>query len=170
MQLVHLHLDKNVFSLSPAGKSWSQCWASTRQNWIVDRGASFNALTLLSVCFCLFQGRRPGYFSFLDPFSPGVWLFMLLAYLAVSCVLFLVARYRVPTSEIHSVLIRRSSWGHSQTLKEALQSIRRFAWWDRGGNRCLMASFFSWSSSWQHREVSSLILTPAGQGSQWCTA
>ncbi|MEQ2203934.1 Glutamate receptor ionotropic, kainate 4, partial [Xenoophorus captivus] len=37
-------------------------------------------------------GRRPGYFSFLDPFSPGVWLFMLLAYLAVSCVLFLVAR------------------------------------------------------------------------------
>ncbi|NXQ24846.1 GRIK4 protein, partial [Alaudala cheleensis] len=38
------------------------------------------------------QGRRPGYFSFLDPFSPGVWLFMLLAYLAVSCVLFLVAR------------------------------------------------------------------------------
>lgn len=39
-----------------------------------------------------FQGRKPGYFSFLDPFSPGVWLFMLLAYLAVSCVLFLVAR------------------------------------------------------------------------------
>ncbi|KAK5868608.1 hypothetical protein PBY51_009608 [Eleginops maclovinus] len=38
------------------------------------------------------EGRRPGYFSFLDPFSPGVWLFMLLAYLAVSCVLFLVAR------------------------------------------------------------------------------
>lgn len=38
------------------------------------------------------QGRKPGYFSFLDPFSPAVWLFMLLAYLAVSCVLFLVAR------------------------------------------------------------------------------
>lgn len=40
----------------------------------------------------LFQGRKPGYFSFLDPFSPAVWLFMLLAYLAVSCVLFLAAR------------------------------------------------------------------------------
>uniref|UniRef100_UPI00398F22E0 glutamate receptor ionotropic, kainate 4-like isoform X2 n=1 Tax=Pristiophorus japonicus TaxID=55135 RepID=UPI00398F22E0 len=38
------------------------------------------------------RGRKPGYFSFLDPFSPGVWLFMVLAYLAVSCVLFLVAR------------------------------------------------------------------------------
>lgn len=143
---------------------------STRQNWIVDQGASFNALSLLSVCFCLFQGRRPGYFSFLDPFSPGVWLFMLLAYLAVSCVLFLVARYRVPTSEIHTFLIRWSSWGHSQTLKEALQYISMFVWgWNRGRNRCLMASFFSWSSSWQHREVSSLIVTPAGQGGQWRT-
>lgn len=40
----------------------------------------------------VFQGRKPGYFSFLDPFSPAVWLFMLLAYLAVSCVLFLAAR------------------------------------------------------------------------------
>lgn len=143
---------------------------STRQNWIVDQGASFNALSLLSVCFCLFQGRRPGYFSFLDPFSPGVWLFMLLAYLAVSCVLFLVARYRVPTSEIHTFLIRWSSWGQSQTLKEALQYISMFVWgWNRGRNRCLMASFFSWSSSWQHREVSSLIVTPAGQGGQWRT-
>ncbi|KAA0710041.1 Glutamate receptor ionotropic, kainate 5 [Triplophysa tibetana] len=37
-------------------------------------------------------GRKPGYFSFLDPFSPAVWLFMLLAYLAVSCILFLAAR------------------------------------------------------------------------------
>lgn len=54
----------------------------------------------LSVClymsfsssFSLYQGRKPGYFSFLDPFSPAVWLFMLLAYLAVSCVLFLAAR------------------------------------------------------------------------------
>lgn len=46
----------------------------------------------LCASVCVLQGRRPGYFSFLDPFSPGVWLFMLLAYLAVSCVLFLVAR------------------------------------------------------------------------------
>ncbi len=45
-----------------------------------------------SPSFSLHQGRKPGYFSFLDPFSPAVWLFMLLAYLAVSCVLFLAAR------------------------------------------------------------------------------
>lgn len=46
----------------------------------------------LSTSCSLHQGRKPGYFSFLDPFSPAVWLFMLLAYLAVSCVLFLAAR------------------------------------------------------------------------------
>ncbi|KAK5929328.1 hypothetical protein CgunFtcFv8_010567 [Champsocephalus gunnari] len=45
----------------------------------------------ISIMYRVHLGRRPGYFSFLDPFSPGVWLFMLLAYLAVSCVLFLVA-------------------------------------------------------------------------------
>ncbi|KAK1805400.1 hypothetical protein P4O66_019716 [Electrophorus voltai] len=44
----------------------------------------------LLVLLC--HGRKPGYFSFLDPFSPAVWLFMLLAYLAVSCILFLAAR------------------------------------------------------------------------------
>ncbi|KAM7373699.1 hypothetical protein PAMP_008533 [Pampus punctatissimus] len=38
------------------------------------------------------DSRVQSYFSFLDPFSPAVWLFMLLAYLAVSCVLFLAAR------------------------------------------------------------------------------
>uniref|UniRef100_A0A8C1YJZ0 Glutamate receptor n=1 Tax=Cyprinus carpio TaxID=7962 RepID=A0A8C1YJZ0_CYPCA len=47
---------------------------------------------LFELFICFLQGRKPGYFSFLDPFSPAVWLFMLLAYLAVSCVLFLAAR------------------------------------------------------------------------------
>lgn len=49
-------------------------------------------LSICRVAPCVHQGRKPGYFSFLDPFSPAVWLFMLLAYLAVSCVLFLAAR------------------------------------------------------------------------------
>nr|KAF6409975.1 glutamate ionotropic receptor kainate type subunit 5 [Rousettus aegyptiacus] len=46
----------------------------------------------ISILYRVHMGRKPGYFSFLDPFSPAVWLFMLLAYLAVSCVLFLAAR------------------------------------------------------------------------------
>lgn len=55
-------------------------------------------------CVCFPQGRKPGYFSFLDPFSPAVWLFMLLAYLAVSCILFLAARYHTVTQYTHICL------------------------------------------------------------------
>ncbi|XP_039620132.1 glutamate receptor ionotropic, kainate 4 isoform X1 [Polypterus senegalus] len=58
---------------------------------VIDFSKPFMTLGI-SIMYKVHLGRRPGYFSFLDPFSPGVWLFMLLAYLAVSCVLFLVAR------------------------------------------------------------------------------
>uniref|UniRef100_A0A8D2Q188 Glutamate receptor n=1 Tax=Varanus komodoensis TaxID=61221 RepID=A0A8D2Q188_VARKO len=58
---------------------------------MIDFSKPFMTLGI-SILYRVHMGRKPGYFSFLDPFSPGVWLFMLLAYLAVSCVLFLVAR------------------------------------------------------------------------------
>ncbi|KAK1156006.1 glutamate receptor ionotropic, kainate 4-like isoform X1 [Acipenser oxyrinchus oxyrinchus] len=58
---------------------------------VIDFSKPFMTLGI-SIMYRMHLSRRPGYFSFLDPFSPGVWLFMLLAYLAVSCVLFLVAR------------------------------------------------------------------------------
>ncbi|XP_061072751.1 glutamate receptor ionotropic, kainate 4 isoform X2 [Conger conger] len=58
---------------------------------VIDFSKPFMTLGI-SIMYRVHLGRRPGYFSFLDPFSPGVWLFMLLAYLAVSCILFLVAR------------------------------------------------------------------------------
>ncbi|XP_054620049.1 glutamate receptor ionotropic, kainate 5-like isoform X7 [Dunckerocampus dactyliophorus] len=58
---------------------------------VIDFSKPFMTLGI-SILYRVHLGRKPGYFSFLDPFSPGVWLFMLLAYLAVSCVLFLAAR------------------------------------------------------------------------------
>ncbi|GCB76351.1 hypothetical protein scyTo_0018332, partial [Scyliorhinus torazame] len=58
---------------------------------VIDFSKPFMTLGI-SILYQVRMGRKPGYFSFLDPFSPGVWLFMVLAYLAVSCVLFLVAR------------------------------------------------------------------------------
>uniref|UniRef100_A0A672FIQ1 Glutamate receptor n=1 Tax=Salarias fasciatus TaxID=181472 RepID=A0A672FIQ1_SALFA len=58
---------------------------------VIDFSKPFMTLGI-SILYRVHLGRRPGYFSFLDPFSPAVWLFMLLAYLAVSCVLFLAAR------------------------------------------------------------------------------
>ncbi|XP_029700408.1 glutamate receptor ionotropic, kainate 5-like [Takifugu rubripes] len=58
---------------------------------VIDFSKPFMNLGI-SILYRVHLGRKPGYFSFLDPFSPAVWLFMLLAYLAVSCVLFLAAR------------------------------------------------------------------------------
>ncbi|KAM8840554.1 glutamate receptor ionotropic, kainate 5-like isoform 1-T12 [Spinachia spinachia] len=58
---------------------------------VIDFSKPFMTLGI-SILYRVNPGRKPGYFSFLDPFSPAVWLFMLLAYLAVSCVLFLAAR------------------------------------------------------------------------------
>ncbi|KAG5856220.1 hypothetical protein ANANG_G00005730 [Anguilla anguilla] len=58
---------------------------------VIDFSKPFMNLGI-SILYRVQLGRKPGYFSFLDPFSPAVWLFMLLAYLAVSCVLFLAAR------------------------------------------------------------------------------
>ncbi|XP_028296711.1 glutamate receptor ionotropic, kainate 5-like isoform X2 [Gouania willdenowi] len=58
---------------------------------VIDFSKPFMNLGI-SILYRVHPGRKPGYFSFLDPFSPAVWLFMLLAYLAVSCVLFLSAR------------------------------------------------------------------------------
>ncbi|KAK2505989.1 hypothetical protein MC885_004089 [Smutsia gigantea] len=55
---------------------------------VIDFSKPFMTLGI-SILYRVHMGRKPGYFSFLDPFSPGVWLFMLLAYLAVSCILFL---------------------------------------------------------------------------------
>uniref|UniRef100_A0A4W3I6F7 Glutamate receptor n=1 Tax=Callorhinchus milii TaxID=7868 RepID=A0A4W3I6F7_CALMI len=58
---------------------------------VIDFSKPFMTLGI-SILYRVHMSRKPGYFSFLDPFSPGVWLFMVLAYLAVSCVLFLIAR------------------------------------------------------------------------------
>ncbi|XP_028936553.1 glutamate receptor ionotropic, kainate 3 isoform X3 [Ornithorhynchus anatinus] len=37
------------------------------------------------------NGTNPGVFSFLNPLSPDIWMYVLLAYLGVSCVLFVIA-------------------------------------------------------------------------------
>nr|XP_057902812.1 glutamate receptor ionotropic, kainate 5-like isoform X2 [Doryrhamphus excisus] len=58
---------------------------------VIDFSKPFMTLGI-SILYRVHLGRKPGYFSFLDPFSPAVWLFILFAYLAVSCILFLAAR------------------------------------------------------------------------------
>ncbi|NXK23327.1 GRIK3 protein, partial [Arenaria interpres] len=39
------------------------------------------------------NGTNPSVFSFLNPLSPDIWMYILLAYLGVSCVLFYVGMY-----------------------------------------------------------------------------
>ncbi|NXG87406.1 GRIK3 protein, partial [Stercorarius parasiticus] len=40
------------------------------------------------------NGTNPSVFSFLNPLSPDIWMYILLAYLGVSCVLFVIASSR----------------------------------------------------------------------------
>ncbi|XP_041127511.1 glutamate receptor ionotropic, kainate 1 [Polyodon spathula] len=51
-------------------------------------------LTLgISILYRKPNGTNPGVFSFLNPLSPDIWMYVLLACLGVSCVLFVIARF-----------------------------------------------------------------------------
>ncbi|KAG6934526.1 glutamate receptor ionotropic, kainate 5-like [Chelydra serpentina] len=46
----------------------------------------------ISILYRKPNGTNPGVFSFLNPLSPDIWMYVLLACLGVSCVLFVIAR------------------------------------------------------------------------------
>ncbi|XP_029475872.1 LOW QUALITY PROTEIN: glutamate receptor ionotropic, kainate 3 [Rhinatrema bivittatum] len=47
----------------------------------------------ISILYRKPNGTNPGVFSFLNPLSPDIWMYIFLAYLGVSCVLFVIARF-----------------------------------------------------------------------------
>ncbi|XP_053255127.1 glutamate receptor ionotropic, kainate 3 isoform X4 [Podarcis raffonei] len=47
----------------------------------------------ISILYRKANGTNPSVFSFLNPLSPDIWMYILLAYLGVSCVLFVIARF-----------------------------------------------------------------------------
>lgn len=47
----------------------------------------------ISILYRKPNGTNPGVFSFLNPLSPDIWMYVLLACTGVSCVLFVIARY-----------------------------------------------------------------------------
>ncbi|XP_036885564.1 glutamate receptor ionotropic, kainate 1 isoform X3 [Sturnira hondurensis] len=47
----------------------------------------------ISILYRKPNGTNPGVFSFLNPLSPDIWMYVLLACLGVSCVLFVIARF-----------------------------------------------------------------------------
>lgn len=48
--------------------------------------------TGISILYRKPNGTNNGFFSFLNPMTPDIWVYILLAYLGVSCVLFVIAR------------------------------------------------------------------------------
>uniref|UniRef100_A0A4W3I6T3 Glutamate receptor n=1 Tax=Callorhinchus milii TaxID=7868 RepID=A0A4W3I6T3_CALMI len=59
---------------------------------VIDFSKPF--LTLgISILYRKPNGTNPGVFSFLNPLSPDIWMYVLLACLGVSCVLFVIARF-----------------------------------------------------------------------------
>uniref|UniRef100_A0A671PJX4 Glutamate receptor n=1 Tax=Sinocyclocheilus anshuiensis TaxID=1608454 RepID=A0A671PJX4_9TELE len=50
-------------------------------------------LAILNILYRKPNGTNPGVFSFLNPLSPDIWMYILLACLGVSCVLFVIARF-----------------------------------------------------------------------------
>lgn len=47
----------------------------------------------ISILYRKPNGTNPGVFSFLNPLSPDIWMYVLLACTGVSCVLFVIARW-----------------------------------------------------------------------------
>lgn len=48
--------------------------------------------TGISILYRKPNSTNNGFFSFLNPMTPDIWVYILLAYLGVSCVLFVIAR------------------------------------------------------------------------------
>ncbi|XP_058853463.1 glutamate receptor ionotropic, kainate 3 [Acipenser ruthenus] len=59
---------------------------------VIDFSKPFMTLGI-SILYRKPNGTNNGVFSFLNPFSPDIWMYILLAYLGVSCVLFVIARF-----------------------------------------------------------------------------
>ncbi|OBS59055.1 hypothetical protein A6R68_09820, partial [Neotoma lepida] len=68
---------------------------------VIDFSKPFMTLGI-SILYRKPNGTNPGVFSFLNPLSPDIWMYVLLACLGVSCVLFVIARDFGPAVGIRS--------------------------------------------------------------------
>ncbi|NXA41167.1 GRIK3 protein, partial [Eudromia elegans] len=81
------------------------------------------------------NGTNPSVFSFLNPLSPDIWMYILLAYLGVSCVLFVIARYGLgtgapPGPHPFCFLFHPSPTAGSELMPKALSTrIIGGIWW-----------------------------------------
>lgn len=59
---------------------------------VIDFSKPFMSMGI-SILYRKPNATKNGFFSFLNPMTPDIWVYILLAYLGVSCVLFVIARY-----------------------------------------------------------------------------
>ncbi|KAJ3609644.1 hypothetical protein NHX12_024160 [Muraenolepis orangiensis] len=73
-------VDDGLYGAPEPNGSWTGMVGELihRREKVIDFSKPFMSLGI-SILYRVHLGRKPGYFSFLDPFSPAVWLFMLLA-------------------------------------------------------------------------------------------
>ncbi|XP_075907010.1 glutamate receptor ionotropic, kainate 3 [Nelusetta ayraudi] len=59
---------------------------------VIDFSKPFMSMGI-SILYRKPNATKNGFFSFLNPMTPDIWVYILLAYLGVSCVLFVIARF-----------------------------------------------------------------------------
>lgn len=79
------------FSLQKADLAVAPLAITYVREKVIDFSKPFMTLGI-SILYRKPNGTNPGVFSFLNPLSPDIWMYILLAYLGVSCVLFVIAR------------------------------------------------------------------------------
>lgn len=81
-----------TFSLQVADLAVAPLTITYVREKVIDFSKPFMTLGI-SILYRKPNGTNPGVFSFLNPLTPDIWMYVLLACLGVSCVLFIIARY-----------------------------------------------------------------------------
>lgn len=81
-----------LFSLQVADLAVAPLTITYVREKVIDFSKPFMTLGI-SILYRKPNGTNPGVFSFLNPLTPDIWMYVLLACLGVSCVLFIIARY-----------------------------------------------------------------------------
>lgn len=85
----HRHLSLSLFQV--ADLAVAPLTITYVREKVIDFSKPFMTLGI-SILYRKPNGTNPGVFSFLNPLSPDIWMYVLLACTGVSCVLFVIAR------------------------------------------------------------------------------
>lgn len=87
----HVHSCLVLFSLQRADLAVAPLTITYMREKVIDFSKPFMNMGI-SILYRKPNATKNGFFSFLNPMTPDIWVYILLAYLGVSCVLFVIAR------------------------------------------------------------------------------